>query len=55
MAYKIEVIVRVVNEHGDVVDLQGRPSMVPSQHVVVRTYPVLFQTAAAAYKESTPA
>lgn len=49
--YKIEVIVRVVNQHGDVVDTRGVPAMHPVDHVVKHVYPEAFAKAEDAHKE----
>lgn len=51
MAYRIEVVIRVVNDHGDTVDPTGRPAMMPSEHQHVKTYPVKFNDARDAFHE----
>ncbi len=49
--FKIEVIIRVVNKYGDVVDPKGNPAMMSSEHQQVHAYPAAFATAAGAYAE----
>jgi hypothetical protein len=49
--FKIEVIVRVINQHGDVVDPTGRPAMHPKDHTVRHEYPEAFVDAKTAHSE----
>ena len=49
--FRIEMVVRVVNQYGDVVDARGVPAMHPSDHTIRQAYPQVFRNANEAHEE----